>query len=107
MDEMGKILNEIINRIANAFNPEKIIIFGSYAYGEPTNKSDIDILVIMNTDKKEIDRMIAVSKIIHEYHKKFDFDILVKTPKEIKERLKIGDPFIGEILSKGRIGYAR
>lgn len=107
MDEMGKILNEIINRIANAFNPEKIIIFGSHAYGEPTNKSDIDILVIMNTDKKEIDRMIAVSKIIQEYHKKFDFDILVKTPGEIKERLKIGDPFIGEILSRGRIGYAR
>ncbi len=71
MTEMGTILDEIVGKIANAFNPEKIIIFGSYAYGRPTEKSDIDILV--------------------------------KTPAEVKHRLDIGDPFIGEIISKGKV----
>ena len=107
MDEIGTILDEIVDRIAKTFNPEKIIIFGSYAYGRPTEKSDIDILVIMETSKREIERMVAVSKSIQDYHKKIDFDILVKTPAEVKHRLEIGDPFIDEIISKGRVEYAQ
>ncbi len=107
MDKIETILKEVINKIANTFNPEKIIIFGSHAYGKPTEKSDIDILVILKTDKREIERMIEVGKLIQDYHKKIDFDILVKTPAEIKHRLDIGDPFIREILLKGRVGYAQ
>jgi predicted nucleotidyltransferase len=70
MDEIGTILDEITGKITNAFNPEKIIVFGSYAYGIPTEKSDIDILVIMESNKREIERMVTVSKLIREYHKK-------------------------------------
>lgn len=107
MDKIETILNEVINKIANTFKPEKIIIFGSHVYGRPTEKSDIDLLVIMRTDKREIERMVEVSKLIQDYHKKIDFDILVKTPAEIKHRLDIGDSLISEILSKGRVGYAQ
>ena len=103
MAEMGTILDEIVGKIANAFNPEKIIIFGSYAYGRPTEKSDIDILVIMESTKREIERMVAVNKLLRDYHKKIDLDILVKTPAEVKHRLDIGDPFISEIISKGKV----
>ncbi len=103
MDEMRTILDEIVGRIANAFNPEKIIIFGSHAYGRPTEKSDIDILVIMESNKREIERMVEVSRLVRDYHKKIDFDILVKTPAEVKHRLEIGDPFISEIMSKGKV----
>ena len=103
MDEIGTILDEIAGKIANAFNPEKIIVFGSHAYGRPTETSDIDILVIMESNKREIERMVAVNKLLRDYHKKIDLDILVKTPAEIKHRLDIGDPFIGEIISKGRV----
>jgi len=103
MDEMRTILDEIVGKIANAFNPEKIIIFGSYAYGIPTEKSDIDILVIMESNKREIERMVAVNKLLRDYYKKIDFDILVKTPAEVKHRLDIGDPFISEIISKGKV----
>ena len=98
MAEMRTILDEIVGKIANAFNPEKIIIFGSYAYGRPTEKSDIDILVIMESNKREIERMVAVNKLLRDYYKKIDLDILVKTPSEVKHRLDIGDPFIGEIV---------
>ena len=103
MEEIGTILDEIVGKIADAFNPEKIIVFESYAYGRPTEKSDIGILVIMESTKREIERIVAVSKIIREHHKKIDFNILVKTPAEVKHRLDIGDPFIGEIISKGRV----
>ena len=103
MAEIRTILDEIVGNIASAFNPEKIIIFGSYAYGRPTEKSDIDILVIMETTKREIERMVAVNKLLRDYHKKMDLDILVKTPAEIKHRLDIGDPFISKIISKGRV----
>ena len=103
MAEIGTILNEIAGKIANAFNPEKIIVFGSHAYGRPTEKSDIDILVIMETNKREIERMVAVNKLLRDYYKKIDFDILVKTPAEVKHRLDIGDPFISEIISKGKV----
>ena len=103
MAEMRTILDEIVGKIANAFNPEKIIIFGSHAYVRPTEKSDIGILVIMETTKREIERIVAVSKLLREHHKKIDFDIIVKMPAEVKHRLEIGDPFIGEIMSKGKV----
>jgi len=103
MDKIGTILDEIVGKIANVFNPEKIIVFGSYAYGRPTEKSDIDILVIMESDKREIERMVAVNKLLRDYHKKIDFNIIVKTPAEVKHRLDIGDPFISEIISKGKV----
>ena len=107
MAEMGTILDEIAGKIANAFNPEKIVIFGSCAYGRPTEKSDMGILVIMETTKREIERMVAVNKLLRDYHKKIDFDILVKTPAEVKHRLDIGDPFISEIISKGKVSAHR
>ena len=80
MAEMRTILDEIVDKIANAFNPEKIIVFGSHAYGRPTEKSDIDILVIMESNKREIECMVAVNKLLRDYYKKIDLDILVKTP---------------------------
>jgi len=103
MDEIGTILDEIAGKITNAFNPEKIIVFGSRAYGRPAEKSDIGILVIMESNKREIKRIVAVSKLIRDYHKKIDLNILVKTPAEVKHRLEIGDPFIGEIISNGKV----
>ena len=103
MAEMGTILDEIVGKIANAFNPEKIIVFGSYAYGRPTEKSDVGILVIMESTKREIERIVAVSKLLRDHLKKIDLNILVKTPAEVKHRLDVGDPFIGEIMSKGKV----
>jgi predicted nucleotidyltransferase len=107
MEKIESILNGVVDKIVGSFSPEKVIIFGSHAYGKPTEKSDIDILVIMETDKRDIERIIEISKLIQEYHKKIDFDILVKTPEEIRYRLEIDDPFIKEILSKGMVRYAR
>lgn len=103
MDETPTTLDEIVSKIVNTFHPEKIIIFGSPAYSKPTEKGDINILVIMESTKREIERIVVVSKLIREHRKKIDFNILVKTPAEVKHRLEIGDPVISEIISTGKV----
>ena len=95
-----------IERIVSELKPEKIILFGSYAYGNPTPDSDVDLLVIMKTRAREIDRYVAVSNLL--YPRQFPVDILVKTPKEMEiEARKKGNFFMREILKKGKVLYER
>src|SRR5689334_22365746 len=95
-----------IERIVSALKPEKIILFGSYAYGNPTPDSDVDLLVIMKTRAREIERYVAVSNLL--YPRQFPVDILVKTPKEMEtEARKKGNFFMQEILKKGKVLYER
>src|SRR5512138_167799 len=95
---VAETLPGAIERIASELKPEKIILFGSYAYGNPTPDSDVDLLVIMKTKAKEIDRYVAVSNLL--YPRQFPVDILVKTPREIQaaSRQK-GNFFMREILT--------
>jgi predicted nucleotidyltransferase len=98
-------LNEIIRRIVGGLRPEKIILFGSYGYGSPTNDSDVDLLVIMETSDRPADRYLAVSRLIRP--RPFPLDILVKTPAEMSQALEKGDFFIREIVTKGQTLYER
>ena len=103
---VAETLPGAIARIVSELKPEKIILFGSYAYGNPTPDSDVDLLVIMKTKAKEIDRYVAVSNLL--YPRQFPVDILVKTPKEIEaEFRKKGNFFMLEILTKGKVLYER
>ena len=98
-----EILAEVVRRIVVALNPAQIVLFGSYAYGHPTPDSDVDLLVIMETDQKPAERQMAVSRLIRP--RPFPVDILVRTPEEIKKALHLQDPFIWEILERGRVLY--
>ncbi len=103
---VAKTLPQAIQRIVSELKPEKIILFGSYAYGKPTPDSDVDLLVIMKTHAKEIDRFVAVSNLL--YPREFPVDIIVKTPKEVEaEMKKTGNFFMREILTKGKVIYER
>ena len=103
---VAETLPGAIKRIVSELKPEKIILFGSYAYGSPTPDSDVDLLVIMKTKAKEIDRYVAVSNLL--YPRQFPVDILVKTPKEMEaEARKKGNFFMREILKKGKVLYER
>jgi uncharacterized protein len=103
---VAKTLPRAIKRIVSELKPEKIILFGSYAYGNPTPDSDVDLLVIMKTKAKEVDRYVAVSNLL--YPRQFPVDILVKTPKEIElASKKRGNFFMREILTKGKVVYER
>lgn len=103
---VAETLPGAIERIVSKLNPEKIILFGSYAYGTPTPDSDVDLLVIMKTKAREIDRYVAVSNLL--YPRQFPLDIIVKTPREIEESShRKGNFFMREILTKGKVIYER
>ncbi len=95
-----------VERIVSNLKPERIILFGSYAYGEPTPDSDVDLLIIIEGNTK--DNHLATSMLL--YPREFPVDIIVKTPQEFEEDLKGGKDnsfFTREIAKKGIILYDR
>lgn len=90
-------------QIAERFRPEKIILFGSYAYGQPHQDSDVDLLVIMPA-RNQHDQAV---KIRWELPAPFAMDLIVRTPKNLQWRLEEGESFHTEITSKGRILYEK
>jgi predicted nucleotidyltransferase len=101
-----KLIDEIVRKIVKEYQPEKIILFGSYAYGKPHSDSDIDLLIIKETEERPIDRRVAVRKILSNPSLHTPIESLVLTPEEIKKRQTIGDQFIEEILRRGKVLYA-
>ncbi len=99
-------LNKIVRQVVEAYQPEKIILFGSYAYGEPDADSDLDLLIIKKTSERFINRLTNVRKIVSDPNRSIPFGPIVLTPDELEERLAIGDQFIDEILKKGKVLYA-
>lgn len=102
---MSKTLPRAVKRIAETLHPEKIILFGSYAYGSPTPDSDVDLLVVMKNQKTHRDNYLAVSQCL--VPRPFAVDIVVRTPREIKSALARGDFFIQEITERGKTLYER
>ncbi|MBI3611131.1 MAG: nucleotidyltransferase domain-containing protein [Nitrospirae bacterium] len=105
-DTAKSVIRRIVDRIGKEYRPERIILFGSYAYGEPDRDSDIDLLIIKSTPDRPIDRRVKVRQIVSDPQRLIPFEPLVLTPKELKRRLDIGDQFIQEILNKGEVLYA-
>jgi predicted nucleotidyltransferase len=100
-----EVLAEIVRRIVTTLHPEKIFLFGSYAYGRPLDDSDVDLLVILETPARPVDRYLVVSRLLRP--RPFPLDILVKTPDEIRQGLEQGSAFIREIITQGRVLYER
>ena len=94
-----------VRRIVDELDPDKIILFGSFAHGTATPDSDVDLLVIMETDATSPERSWSVSRLL--IPRPFPVDILVKTPAEIERALAKGDFFVREILARGRVLYER
>src|SRR5438067_9422152 len=86
------VIRRFARQVADQFRPEKIILFGSYAYGRPHQDSDVDILVVMPA-KNEIDQAIRIRLAIESH---FPMDLIVRTPKNLAWRLKEGDWFLRE-----------
>lgn len=104
--EIRRVIIEITNKIREQYHPQKIILFGSCAHGEPTRDSDIDLLIIKDTTERPIDRRVTVARIVSDPARLIPFEPIVLTPDEVHERLYIGDQFIQGILEKGEILYA-
>jgi uncharacterized protein len=89
--------------VAERFQPDRIILFGSYAYGTPHADSDVDILVIMPASN-QINQAVKISLAIPA---PFPMDLLVRTPHTMQWRLEEGDWFLREIVSKGKVLYEK
>lgn len=104
---VAKTLPKAVKRIVTKLKPEKIILFGSYAHGDPTPDSDVDLFVIMQTNiKRQVDRYVLVSSLLDP--RQFPVDIIVHTPAEIKRELRLkGNFFIRDIMTNGKALYEK
>ena len=93
-----EFIQQLARRIQEKFCPEKIILFGSYGYGNPGKGSDIDLFIIMRTNIPVREQAFLIRREIRE---PVPVDVIVRTPSQVDERIKQGDFFIQEIISKG------
>ena len=97
------VIRRFAREVADRFQPDKIILFGSYAYGTPHADSDVDILVVMPA-RNQLDQAVKIELACDP---PFPLDIIVRTPHNMKWRLAEGDSFLGEVVSKGKILYEK
>jgi len=95
-------IRKICARIAKAYQPEKIILFGSHAYGKPTPESDVDLLIVMNFEGRPIEQTL---KIHRELEIVTPVDLLVRTPEDVKKRVAEGDMFMRQVVEHGKVMY--
>ena len=96
-------IQEYSDRIAAEFKPERIILFGSYAYGTPTADSDVDLLVVMPFEGDSVYKAVEIRGVVHA---DFPVDLLVRTPAQVEQRIAWNDWFMREIVEKGKVVYA-
>jgi uncharacterized protein len=95
-------IKKLAEQIAREFHPDKIILFGSHAYGRPGPDSDVDLLVIMRFRGRPVRQAIAI---LNKLNVLTPVDLLVRTPEQVQERLALGDQFMREILERGKVMY--
>ncbi|MEW6401615.1 MAG: nucleotidyltransferase domain-containing protein, partial [Chloroflexota bacterium] len=100
-----RTIRAVAEHIAERFQPEEIILFGSYAYGNPQPSSDVDLLVAMETPEGELKTSLEILRSLPRIT--FSIDILARSRSAIKKRMKMGDRFMKEITEKGKVLYAR
>lgn len=106
-EDMQTALNEIVERLIERYAPDQIVLYGSLAWGEPHADSDIDLLIVKETDETPLQRRVHVRRLVAQPDRRVPFSPLVVTPDELEQRLSLGDPFYRQILTDGTVLYAR
>ncbi len=97
-----EMIKQFCDRVAREFRPQKIILFGSYAYGQPTEASDVDLLVIMPYRGSATRKSVAIRLKVRA---PFPLDLLVCSPAKVRQRLRLDDWFMRDVIEKGRVLY--
>ena len=100
-----RAIEAVVKRIAAQFDPERIILFGSYAYGRPTAHSDVDLLVVLDTDERPRAKQLEIARALSPHP--FGMDVLVRTPRQLRTRIAMGDAFLRDIVTYGKVLYER
>ena len=103
MVSRGDIM-EYAHKVADRFHPDRIILFGSYAEGNASEDSDVDLLVEMNHVSSSLQQALAIRKAVK---RTFPLDLVVKSPQEIQQRLRQNDFFMKTIVDHGQVLYER
>lgn len=98
-------IRALAEHIKKRFSPEKIILFGSHAYGNPSAWSDVDFLVVMDTPKGELETALEISNALPKL--RFSVDIVVRSQDVIEKRKALGDWFLIDVTQKGKVLYER
>lgn len=96
-------IQQVVNDLM-AYEPEKIILFGSAARGDTDEYSDIDLIVIKDTDQRFIQRLVDAASFLSPY---ISVDVLVYTPAELKAMIEAENPFIQQALEEGKVLYEK
>jgi uncharacterized protein len=102
MIEAEKI-TQLTQQIVAIAQPEKIILFGSYAYGQPDEDSDLDIMVILPFEGHWAYKAVEIRQQLPITN--FSLDLLTRTPQQVQTRLAIGDPFMQSIIQEDKVLY--
>ena len=95
-------IKDLCRQIVENFNPQKVILFGSHAYGVPNEDSDVDLLVVMPYEGREVYQAIEIRKKIKT---SVPLDLLVRTAEQVRTRIEMEDFFMRDIVSKGKVLY--
>ena len=95
-------IKNLCQQIVENFNPQKIILFGSHAYGKPTADSDVDLLVVMQFEGRDSHKAV---EILTRLKTDLPLDLLVRTSEQVRERIEMEDFFMREIAQRGKILY--
>ena len=96
-------IQALVCQVVALAQPQRIILFGSYAYGNPGHDSDVDLLVVMPYTRHSAYQAAAI---LTRVNPAFPVDVLVRTPGELAERIAQGDFFLREVVERGRELYA-
>lgn len=97
-----KEISELCRQIVEICHPQKVVLFGSYAYGAPTEDSDVDLMVVMPFEGHPAYQAGAIRSRVQT---PMAVDLLIRTPEQIEERIGMGDPFMQEIVEQGTVLY--
>lgn len=103
--DIDTYLKVAVEKIKSHFNPEKIILFGSYAHGHPTVNSDIDLMVVMDTEMEPYERALPIRKVLK--YLGMPKDVIVRTPQEFERFRDIVGTIIYTAAHKGKVIYER
>ena len=103
--EVQRIISQIVERLVRDYAPRKVILFGSHASGTSREDSDIDLLIIKDTEKRPIERWMEVKRLLRDPDRPVAVSPLVYTPGELEERLRLKDFFLQEVLAQGEVLY--
>jgi HEPN domain-containing protein/predicted nucleotidyltransferase len=104
---MLQTLDDVVGRLVERYDAERIILYGSRARGRARQDSDFDLLIVKETAKRPIDRRVEVDLLLLDRRPELDLDLLVYTPRELRDLYLWGSPFIEEVMETGKVLYMR